>query len=430
VQRRSFQELITVDPTTRRFTPLGLDTTHVLTEETCADYMQDLVSVYDLASDVPPDVQQVFERLRTVHTYGVLEYDLFTVANTQTYLAFEGVMRARFMDAYQSTVRFVSASARENIRVSTFNDVFELVGRGGKYSTRKGWSLQAIDGKTDHGNFNGSFPALLRWARAERLLSGQRSRMVENQAIKKLRDFAAHPERLHRISPIDSARAINDLAEFINRLWGHRTPGGHLYPAPVDREPIVIARTVDGRTLTSLTPDRLVPADVSHEWSDLPPFNDEDAWEFMLVLSPKSVDVLSYALRGLDRAPFPVDVLWGPDSLAGTAAAWSKNAAVWTGDCVETTDRIFIVPYPPGSDDPAWPLELATMVSRPSSDCWDRCLVVIADTPYDAHEHARGIREGGHEEEGICDGCRVTAHGLFSSMDVAIAVASGLVRTV
>jgi hypothetical protein len=47
--------------------------------------------------------------------------------------------------------------------------------------------------------------------------------------------------------PNHSSQAIRDLAEIINRLWGSRTPGGRLYPAPIKREALVIGWS-DGDT--------------------------------------------------------------------------------------------------------------------------------------------------------------------------------------
>ena len=52
------------------------------------------------------------------------------------------------------------------------------------------------------------------------------------------------------LSPIESANAIRELAEIINQLWGHRTPGGRLFPGPLELEPIVISWSADGQTTT------------------------------------------------------------------------------------------------------------------------------------------------------------------------------------
>jgi hypothetical protein len=105
---RSFEELTAVHPITRRFTPLGLSTTHVMTRGVSAQFVQELVASSELAADVPEGVRRIFERLRTTHIYGLFEYDLFTVAESLAYLTFEGALRARFVAAYRGEIPFVS----------------------------------------------------------------------------------------------------------------------------------------------------------------------------------------------------------------------------------------------------------------------------------------------------------------------------------
>ncbi len=50
-----------------------------------------------------------------------------------------------------------------------------------------------------------------------------------------MRNRVAHPERYHLLSPLESARSLCDAAEIVNKLWGHDTPGGRLFPAPLQR---------------------------------------------------------------------------------------------------------------------------------------------------------------------------------------------------
>lgn len=76
--------------------------------------------------------------------------------------------------------------------------------------------------------------SLLRWARGEGLLRGQRNRRRES-LLKKFRNNVAHGSGDHLVMPTDTARDISEAAEIINQLWGSATPGGHLYPAPMRR---------------------------------------------------------------------------------------------------------------------------------------------------------------------------------------------------
>jgi hypothetical protein len=72
--------------------------------------------------------------------------------------------------------------------------------------------------------FDGILDSLLRWARGEGLLRGQRNRLHE-PALKWFRNYVAHGSGYHLGAPVDAARAISDAAEIINLLWGAPSPG-------------------------------------------------------------------------------------------------------------------------------------------------------------------------------------------------------------
>src|SRR5205807_911593 len=97
---------------------------------------------------------------------------------------------------------------------------------------------------------------LLSWAREERLLHGQRNRWLENVFVD-LRNEVAHPSDDHLVSPVESARAIRDLAEIINRLWGGLTPGGRLYPSAARREVMAVGWAADARSSILCRADQL-----------------------------------------------------------------------------------------------------------------------------------------------------------------------------
>jgi hypothetical protein len=89
--------------------------------------------------------------------------------------------------------------------------------------------------------------SLLRWARREGLLRGQRNRARE-VLFKRFRNYVAHPAGYQLVTPVDAARALRDLAEIINHLWGASTAGGRLYPAPIRRAILAIGWSTDGLT--------------------------------------------------------------------------------------------------------------------------------------------------------------------------------------
>lgn len=90
---------------------------------------------------------------------------------------------------------------------------------------------------------------LLAWARWEGLLTGQRSARSD-KAMSRLRNYVAHPSGFHLLSPPDAARTLSRVAEFINKLWGVDTPGGQVFPAPIERIPRVVVLASDGRCVT------------------------------------------------------------------------------------------------------------------------------------------------------------------------------------
>jgi hypothetical protein len=59
---------------------MGLSTGGKISPEDAAEFQQRCIATADLVSVVPESTRQSFERLRTLHSYGVLCYDAFTVA--------------------------------------------------------------------------------------------------------------------------------------------------------------------------------------------------------------------------------------------------------------------------------------------------------------------------------------------------------------
>jgi hypothetical protein len=425
---RTLAELASVDVTTKRFTPLGLSTRYVLTDEACAQFVQERVARYELVDSIPEDLRKIFGRLQGVHTFGVFEYDLFTVAEAFAFLTFEGALRARFVDAYRGVIPFVDklSGTEETVAVKSFDDVFAVVRRGGRYADAKRWQLRRVQSQAGvHPTFRGSFGSLRAWARREGFLSGQQSRVVESRAIENLRNFIAHPERYHRTMPGDSARAIGDVAEFINRLWGHRTPGGHLYPAPVGRVPCAVARTVTGTTALRLEVQDVLDLAANPnapEWkSDSVPLHRTAEWNFRWVRCPTVLDPLDYEMTGdWARAPLPIDLLWGPGDLEGAVAAWNIKSAEWGADTVDTTDRVFLVRIRAGRD-PEWPLSPSVARALADDGMQATWYVLTADVPGDAVDHVQKLVSGPHTRDAeLCDDCRVHFHGHFTTRAEAL----------
>jgi hypothetical protein len=149
-------------------------------------------------------------------------------------LVFEQALRDRFIEFHQGTVTFRDPRScqEQAVPAASYEQVAEFTRRYRGWKLRIGTGPEAIP-------FNGMLDGLRAWARDARLLRGQRNRAVED-AITKLRNHVAHPSSYHLTTPADAANTISDLAEIINHLWGSSTPGGRLYPAPIQRTTILI----------------------------------------------------------------------------------------------------------------------------------------------------------------------------------------------
>jgi hypothetical protein len=60
-----------------------------MTAARAAQYNQELVGQFELPACVPDTTRKSFERVQNLYAYGVLSYDLFTVAGDQAKLALE-----------------------------------------------------------------------------------------------------------------------------------------------------------------------------------------------------------------------------------------------------------------------------------------------------------------------------------------------------
>jgi hypothetical protein len=210
-QYEALEALRTPDPRTLRFTPMGLALGHTMQPEASARFLHSLVAV-PVSRKVDTEVARTLKRVRTVFLHGLFDYELFTAAQDLAFLGLEGMLRRRFMVAYDGSLPFVKNGAREALAIRTFDDVRRAVRR----RARAGWRLGGIN-VAQHADFNAGTSALTQWARREGWLSGQRNRAIE-AALVALRNFAAHPEQYSLTHPVEASRAIRDTAEIANRL--------------------------------------------------------------------------------------------------------------------------------------------------------------------------------------------------------------------
>jgi len=376
---RTLVELATPDDRSLRFTPLGFSTGGTLKPEYAAEFQQKVIAGAELTAAVPEGTRNGFERLRTLHSYGVLCYEAFTISRDLASLVMEQAFRERFVSYFDGQIPLARRpdGTKATLTVESFDGVYEAVARGGRYAGG-GWKLE-IRSSGELMEFHASLTDLQEWARREGLLYGQRNKRWE-WVSRRIRNFVAHPS-YHLTGPPDSALAIRDLAEIINRLWGMSTPGGRLYPAPIQRQAQVVGWSVDksGRPSTTLLRSE-----------QLESFDHEGDWTFLIVRGADGDEGLWDFDAQFERTNLPAEFLWGPGDKVG-ALSWLKGNSPEI-DEVEYLDRIFAVQVNEGKAYlPRRPeVALALPTDRQAGD-WR---LVRADFPNDALGHVRHIKDG------------------------------------
>ncbi len=331
--RQILRELREVDEATLRFSPWGLGGR--LKPEDSAAFLAGLLDHAVLADDVPQDIRSEFERVRSVFMHGLLEYDLFTATYSLAHLALEGALRHRFVSFYEGQIPITRGGVDDVLVVSSFADYRDAVQRaprGQRVELRETSPEPAPTG----------YPALFGWARRRGLLIGQRSVLVLD-SIKQSRNSIAHPERHTVDMPPSVFRFLRDVAEIINRLWGHDTPGGRLFPKPVPRW----ARAA------AISPDRTEAVTFGSLAGALQKADRRD-WTFALYLAAAEEDLTVYDhespghqrfafVPGFQASEFPMEPLWGPGRTTDFAAAISGFSDLAPVDEVTFLDRTFYV---------------------------------------------------------------------------------------
>lgn len=309
--------------------------------------------------------------MRTLHVFGVVSYDLFTIVDEHSRLLLEQALRTRFAAHYAGVLPVVSAGGQEI--AYSFDSVGALADDFGRGGDMEDWRLRGTDGARDM-PVPLTLQPLLEWARTHELLSGQRSKVIE-QAMVSLRNLVAHPDSYHLVGPVDSARAVRDLAEFINRLWGQLTPGGRLYPGPIHREVRVISWR-DGEHGPSFA--LLRPENLSQE-------PDDPSATCLIVRAVPSDGGLWHFDARYEATTFPCDLLWGPGSqdeaLAYLAAARPGE------DDITYTDRLFAIRFEKGRLYLSQRPEVA--LGLPRGKRTGKWRLIRADDPWDAFAYVR-----------------------------------------
>ena len=366
------------DRRTLIFQPLGIG--GELSPEDSARFITRLLERATLHPDVPDDVQGNFERVRLLFQYGVLEYEFFTAAFDAAHLVLEGALRHRFVSHYENAVPAIVDGAPTAIAAPSFDAYRKSV-----LALRGAGKQPRLQEKKPEGLPLG-LTELWAWARRRGLLFGQRNVGVFG-SITELRNYIAHPERYTLGSPVDAIGMLSDVAEIINRLWGHDTEGGRLFPAPVARRYRCAAISADGTHTMTFGSIGGVPLE-----------RDTAGWQYAVFLAADSEDLTGFDWSspghqqfthqpGFQLTTLPTELVWGPGSHAELTADFSRFDRDEPVDHVAFLDRLFFIRTLNGTVE--LPRSAADVIDLADGDENAQWCLMRADFPLDAFVFVR-----------------------------------------
>jgi hypothetical protein len=387
------------DDLSLRFNPLGLGGR--LPPEAAAEFQAAAIAQAVLHPEVPEGIRDLFERVRLLHLYGVLEYEFFTAAIDQVSFVLEAALKQCFLAHYAETgITLVRGDEVRQRPLESFKKAQRLA--------EKAWLLRGRDG-TDH-EIPRSMSALLAWARREGLLPGRRTRRIDRFLVK-ARHRAAHPLGYQLQMPPDSASHIRDVAEFINRLWGHDTPGGSVFPAGVTRQPRIAALSRTGEHSMTF-PNFDVVRSSSDEAAD---------FEFALFRAVDQEELVDWGwggesglrfafTEGFETTHYPCDCLYR-GTLGGLITLLDSGAIDETPDQPSYLDRVFAIREDVGGELDRPRSEAQFLSSRSVAGRWH---LIVADSPWDARGHVQHHSDTRLYADGTCPQCYVQVRELVT----------------
>jgi hypothetical protein len=297
-----------------------------------------------LADDVPEDIRRNFDRVRKLFLYGLLERDLFAIADHEAHLVLEGALRHRFVTYYARQIPIWRNGQAETIAVGSFNDLHKL------RSSLRRCQLRVAN---DREPLPYGYLALYTWARRRQLLQGQRNVGLFASLVN-LRNYAAHPELYSDDLPPSVVRLLLDVAEIINKLWGHDTDGGRLFPGPVHRHPRCAALSPDSSA--AVTFGSLTGVQTERKARD---------WTFAVFLAAEREELVDFDLDGpgqrfkyepgFQLTDYPVKRLVGPGHIEDVLRFLAETDVDSMSDVVDFQDRLFFVRRRDGNPRPDFP---------------------------------------------------------------------------
>jgi hypothetical protein len=341
-----------------------------------------------LSDDVRATVRSQFEKLKELYRNGLYLYASFTHAERDAYRVLETALKVRFLDHYARDIPTSVNGLQQTVQCQNFKEVRDRVTHARRHRG---------DGLVGHPDFDGSFAALLQWARLEGYFYGQHNRVREH-ITPKLRNELQHSEFDSLHMPPDVFRTIGLHYEWIQRLWGRYTPGGNSYPGPIARSSWVIGRWPDTQESTWFPLDMAPDAERCERPGGV----------FYVVLAADREHLADWR-QDVEQTSAPADQLWGPGSWVELLRAIDDPAVRDARDEVEVIDRTFYIQVVDAGIGPARRPEHVRVSSRSPSERW---YVVRADHPGAARHHvmellARALKPEGerHALDGPCRRC-------------------------
>jgi hypothetical protein len=337
-----------------------------MTAERKVAYFQEWIADADLDQLVPADVKQVYERARQLFVFGCFQYEFFSVAAQQARLALESALAARFVSHYPTGVPMVDGVGNRSVlSVGSVRTVMEAL-----WDEKSKRRARYVEG---HAHLNGSLKSLLRWAHEEGLLLGSRGRALTTDALD-LRNLDAHPYEARLVHPKETALAIQDVSEVINRLWGNDTPGGRLY-SPLPPRTLYAIRI--GRHSRMMTPASQLPSlerrhKVRGHWYLVEAVIDEDLYDWHL---------------DFEYTWHPTRLVWSGTTWKAAVEAWRRYLAEGRQPLeMEWRNRIFLVRRGDGRIEPCrTPDQFLQLDESERNEVGWHWMIIRADHPQDIH---------------------------------------------
>jgi hypothetical protein len=174
-----------------------------------------------------------------------------------------------------------------------------------------------------------------------------------------------------------------DVAEIINKLWGHNTDGGRLFPGPVHRHLRCAALSPD--STAAVTFGSLAGVRLEEQTRD---------WTFAVFLAADREELIDFDWQssggqrfkhepGFQMTDYPAEQIVAPTSLDDVLSFLSANNPNEFADAIDFQDRLFFVRHD-GTQRPEFPRAPRDMTLVDSEEDSARWHVVRADFPMDA----------------------------------------------